>query len=185
MMGQEKAMVPEPEECIRLLKRFQVPEKVIEHSQVVHRLALYLCQMLNQYGEELDAAQVEAGSLLHDIAKVRSQGRGENHSQAGARLLVQLGYGEVADIVRQHVVLDSGIDHGRITEEVVVHYADKRVLHTKVVSLRDRFQDLQERYGKSPEARAFLEDLERQSRLVEDRIFQKIPISPEDLIALR
>jgi uncharacterized protein len=181
MMKGGNAMVPKTEECFFLLKKFEVPGHVIEHSQRVRGVALYLCHLLNRHGERLDQAQVEAGSLLHDIAKVRTLGTGGNHAQAGARLIWELGFPEVAEIVRQHVVLDSGTDHGRITEAEVVHYADKRVKHTTVVSLVERFQDLKKRYGKSPEALAWLEDLERQSLLLEERLFQKIPFLPEAL----
>jgi hypothetical protein len=73
------------------------------------------------------------------------------------------------------------VDHGRITEAALVNYADKRVQHTRVVSLGERFQDLRERYGKTPEARAWLDSLEGQNRLLEARIFRRIPILPESL----
>ena len=174
-------MVPDGEECIHLLQRYAVPQNVIDHSRVVLRIARVLCRELSRRGEEVDSGLVEAASLLHDIAKVSSFQTGENHSQAGARLLRELGFPEVAEIVRQHVVLDPGTDPGRISEAVLVHYADKRVRHDAVVSLAERFQDLKERYGKSPEARAWLDALEGQCRSMEERIFRKIPFSPEEL----
>jgi len=169
------------EECLKLLEQHNVPEHIIEHSRVVHRLALSLCRALNGNGEKLDCTRVAAGSLLHDIAKMESLGTGENHSRAGAALLSRLGFPAVAEIVRQHVVLDGGIPQGQITESELVHYADKRVLHTRVVSLRERFRDLKERYEKSPEALSWLENLEDQSFKLEERIFQRLPIKPEFL----
>jgi uncharacterized protein len=174
-------MVPSPEECFLLLRKYEVPENVVEHSRRVHQIARTLCRELNRRGEGLDPAVVEAASLLHDIAKVASFQTRENHSLAGARLLGELGFPEVAEVVRQHVVLDSGLDHGRLTEAGVVHYADKRVKHTEIVSLGERFADLKERYGKSPEARSWIDAMERQSLLLEDLIFRKIPLSPESL----
>jgi putative nucleotidyltransferase with HDIG domain len=181
MIKKESKMVPKTEECFLLLKKFEVPEHVIEHSRSVHGVALCLCHLLNRHGERLDQALVEAGSLLHDVAKVRALGTGGNHAQAGARLLGELGFPEVAEIVRQHVVLDAATHHGGITEAEVVHYSDKRVKHTTIVPLVERFRDLKKRYGKSPEALAWLEDLERQSLLLEERLFQKIPVLPEAL----
>jgi putative nucleotidyltransferase with HDIG domain len=174
-------MVPSVEECFLLLRKYEVPGSVVEHSRVVQRIAGTLCRELNLQGEGLDPSVVEAASLLHDIAKVASFQTRENHSRAGARLLHELGFPEVAEIVRQHVVLDSGADHGRITEASLVHYADKRVKHTAIVSLGERFADLKERYGKSPEARSWLDALERDSRSLEERIFEKIPLRPEKL----
>lgn len=147
-------------------------------------MAMFLCRELNRQGERLDPSLVEAASLLHDIAKMASFKTGENHSQAGARLLRQQGFGEVAEIVRQHVVLDSGENLGRITEAALVYYADKRVQHTRLVSLGERFQDLRERYGKTPEARARLDSLEAETHLLEKRIFQKIPILPESVAGI-
>ena len=173
--------IPNPEECLLLLQRYGVPPNVVEHSRKVHRVAMFLCRELNLQDEGLDPGLVEAASLLHDIAKVASFKTGENHSQAGARLLREQGFDGVAEIVRQHVVLDSGLDHGRITEAALVNYADKRVQHTRVVSLAERFQDLRERYGKTPEARDWLNSMEEQNRLLEAKIFQRIPILPESL----
>ncbi|MFH1757194.1 MAG: HD domain-containing protein [Pseudomonadota bacterium] len=177
-------MVPTLKECCALLQAYKVPEHIIQHSRVVHRVALYLCQELNHQGEKLDQAVVEAGSLLHDIAKMEGMHTGENHSQAGAVLLRRLGYPKAAEIVRQHVVLDDGTPHNQITEAAVVHYADKRVQHTSVVSLKERFQDLKERYGKNPAALSWLEDLEKKSLALEQRIFEKLSIKPESLISL-
>jgi uncharacterized protein len=177
----EEGMVPDKGECFHLLQRYAVPQNVIEHSRVVLRIARILCRELNGRGERMDLSLVEAASLLHDIAKVSSFQTAENHSHAGARLLRELGFPEVAEIVRQHVVLDPEMNHGRITEAVVVHYADKRVKHDAVVSLEERFQDLKDRYGKNPEARGWLMAMEGQSRSIEERIFRKISLSPEDL----
>lgn len=177
----EVGMVPKPEECYILLQKYKVPEHIIRHSQVVHGLALYLCQMLNRHGEKLDPAQVEAGALLHDIFKMEGLETGLSHPEAGSLLLARLGYPEVAEIVRQHVVLNDGMPPGQITEASVVHYADKRVKHTMVVSLVERFLDLKERYGKNPVALAWLEDLEKKSMALEASIFQRLPIRPESL----
>ena len=174
-------MVPSAEDCFLLLRNYKVPENVVEHSRVVYQIARTLCGELNQRGEGLHPAVVEAASLLHDITKVASFQTRENHSLAGARLLRELGFPEVAEVVRQHVVLDPGSDHEGITEAGLVHYADKRVKHTEIVSLGVRFADLKERYGKNPEARSWLDALERQSLQLEDRIFREIPLSPESL----
>jgi hypothetical protein len=63
----------------------------------------------------------------------------------------------------------------------VVNYADKRVLHTRVVSLADRFADLKERYGRTPEALARIAAMEVSSQALEEKLFAALPCSPEDL----
>ena len=177
-------MIPDVDECYALLNKHGVPPHIIQHSRVVHDVALSLCQMLNRHGEKLDRALVEAGSLLHDIAKMEGLHTGESHPRAGGLLLLRLGYSEVAEIVRQHVVLDDGTSPNHITETALVHYADKRVRHTTVVSLAERFRDLKERYGKTSSALAWLKDMEERSLRLEERIFQRLPIKPESLESL-
>lgn len=177
-------MVPNPEECLRLLHSRRVPEHIIRHSRVVHRVALYLCRHINLRGGRLGQAEVEAGALLHDIAKMESLLSGENHSQAGALLLSRLGYPEVAEIVRQHVLLGEGSWEGPVGEAAVVHYADKRVMHTRIVSLGERFLDLEQRYGTDAARRSWLEELRRKSLALERRIFSRLPVSPESLLDL-
>lgn len=176
--------IPTKEDCLSILKTHQVPEHIVRHSLTVHKVALFLCEALNQHGAELDQALVEAGSLLHDIAKMDGLKSSQSHSRDGALLLVGLGYPEVAEIVRQHVVLDPPPRDGCISEASVVNYADKRVKHTQVVSLKERFLDLKERYGKSPEAMAWLEKAEGQSLALERCLFERLPFGPEKLDSL-
>jgi uncharacterized protein len=177
-------MIPTPDKCFALLQEYEVPPHVVQHSRVVNGVALCLCRAQILHGEKLDEALVEAASLLHDITKMKSLAIGESHPQSGADLLSRLGYPQVADIVRQHVVLDDGIYTGPVTEATLVHYADKRVKHTTIVSLAERFRDLKERYGKSPAALDWLESLEGKTVELEKRIFYELPITPESLTSL-
>ena len=177
-------MIPPVEECLQLLKKSHVPEHVIEHSRKVCEIAACLGRLLNRQGAGLDEGMIAAASWLHDIAKMDGLSRGENHSTAGADLLKNLGYPEIAEIVRQHVKLDTETYQGEIGETVLVHYADKRVKHTALVSLEDSFRDLKERYGKHPAAREWLEDLEKQTKELESRIFRRLAISPDRLRSL-
>jgi uncharacterized protein len=177
-------MVPSREECLRLLAQYEVPENVLQHSLIVCTVALILCRELNRRGEGLDRAKVQAAALLHDIAKMESLKTGESHSRIGAQWLAGLGFEEVGEIVRQHVVLDDNGSADRITETQLVHYADKRVKHTKVVSLAERFDDLKERYGRTAQHRCWLEKLEQQNLRLEAEIFGRIAIAPESLKAI-
>ncbi len=177
-------MIPPVEECLRLLKKSQVPEHVVEHSRKVCEVAVCLGRLLNRQGAGLDERKIAAASWLHDIAKMDGLRNGEDHSKAGAELLRRLGYPEIAEIVRQHVVLDEATYGGEIGEAMIVHYADKRVKHTALAALEDRFEDLKERYGKHPAARKWLEDLEQQTKRLEVRIFERLGISPDRLQSL-
>ena len=177
-------MIPTAEECLDLLRNFRVPEHIIEHSRKVWEIAACLGRLLNRQGAALDEGKIAAASWLHDIAKMDGLRSGENHSAAGAEILKKRGYPEIAEIVRQHVVLDAEAYEGEIGEALIVHYADKRVRHTALVSLEDRFRDLKERYGEHPAARQWLEDLEKRTKDLEVRIFGRLAISPDSLGSL-
>jgi len=176
-------LIPTKEQCLELIQRHEMLPHIVRHSRLVTRVALLIARKLNGVGQQLDLALVEAGALLHDITKTISIQTRENHAQTGGELLASLGYPGVAEIVRQHICLDPGpFDPDAVTEAEVVNYADKRVKHEEVVDIEDRFQDVLERYvQKFPGLEARFEQVQQETRLVEQKIFSKIDISPEEI----
>jgi putative nucleotidyltransferase with HDIG domain len=166
------------------MERALMPEHIQQHSFVVAHVALYLGGLLNQNSVRLNLELLEAGALLHDIAKARGLSTGERHEDVGARMLADWGYALLSPIVREHVVLDFAILHGPITESLIVNYADKRVKHDQVVSLSDRFSDLIGRYAKTSEHRAWLREKFDLYLQLEARIFEHLMINPYDLDCL-
>ena len=85
----------------------------------------------------------------------------------------------------------SGATYGSRTEtrsppprEVhIINYADKRVRHDTVVSLEERFIDLVERYGSSPERRVRIGQMREATLELEGNIFRRIDSTPDDLQA--
>jgi uncharacterized protein len=86
---------------------------------------------------------VDRAAILHDICKIDAIKAGGDHALMGRQLLEENGYPGVADVIGQHVRLESM----QVNEALVVNYADKRVMHDMIVSLSKRFVDLMERYG--------------------------------------
>ena len=94
-----------------------------------------------------------------------------------------LGYLELARVVREHVRLEDEVRDPRpLREAEVVNYADKRVLHTRVVTVTDRFTDLRERYGRTPEALVRIAAMEVRTRALEEKLFAPLDLSPLDLL---
>jgi putative nucleotidyltransferase with HDIG domain len=116
-----------------------------EHSRVVCRVSLQLADWLEDVDIRLDRHALEIGALLHDIAKTPCLGTSRRHDIEGAKLLLALGYPELAYLVSVHVRLP---DPHPVDESFVVYYADKRVKHDEVVDLVQRFSYIAERYGK-------------------------------------
>ena len=177
--------IPTPDHCLALMAAYDMLPNIREHSLLVRDVALYLGTALLKAGAALRLGLIEAGALLHDLGKTACLGTSVNHAEWGARAVMAAGYPEVAEIVREHVFLQSpGQDREGIREAEVVNYADKRVLHTQVVTLSARFADLLVRYGTSPEAKGRLAGLEKKARHLEARLFARLSLTPEDLLQL-
>lgn len=136
-------MIPTLDQALRLIGRSLMPPHILVHSVMVRRVALVLGASLVRSGHALDLPLVEMAALLHDISKMECVGTGRDHALMGQELLSMHGYPLVADVVGQHVRLRSMA----LNEAMVVNYADKRVMHERVVSLDRRFVDLMARYG--------------------------------------
>jgi len=156
---------------------------IVEHSYRVCQVAAFLGKALSRSEDGLDLALIAASSLLHDITKTQSLKTKEDHAGTGATLLEALGYPQVAEVVRGHVRLAEGDTTHPLREVHILNYADKRVRHDSVVSLDDRFVDLVERYGQTPERRLRLEHMKQTALMLEQNIFRQIDFKPDDLQA--
>ncbi len=163
------------------MNQYGMLENIIDHSIEVANVALYLSIELNKKGQEIDLLLVEAASLLHDLTKTESFKTREDHASTGSRVLKEMGYGKVGEIVAQHIWLSHDIDPVSVSEEEVVNYADKRVMHNRVVSLEERFEDLRNRYGKDLEGIRYLRRMEKVVQEIEQKIFSILRIDPHDL----
>lgn len=176
--------IPTRKECLRLMERYRMLPNIREHSLQVARVALFLAEELKSLYPQLDLALIEAGALLHDIAKTETLVHQGNHARLGEDMVRDLGFERLAPLVGQHVRLQEGyFPDGRIDEVVLVHYADKRVRHDEIVGLRERFDYLLETYGRTPEAVERIEALYQETLMVEGWIFQNLPFSPQELSA--
>jgi len=124
---------------------------------------------------------IQASALLHDITKIRSFTTRENHATSGARFLEDLGYPEVGAVVGQHVTLDSYDPAGSPNEAEIVNYADKRVLHDRVVPLEDRMHYIMNRYGRSENDRRRIRYLWDATETLEKKLFGFMAFSPNQL----
>jgi uncharacterized protein len=177
--------IPSRAECLRLMKQHGMLENIVSHSLEVARVALLLSRELNRRGQQVDLALVEAAALLHDLAKTECLETQEDHARSGYELLCGMGYEVIGEVVGQHIWMWKRGDPERVSEEELVNYADKRVRHDQIVSLRERFIDLRNRYGKSPEALRYLEALEAATFEIEGKIFSILGMNPNDLPGLR
>ena len=178
-------MIPDRDTCFSVLSEHGVEPHIVAHSMSVERVALYIARLHIDRGgnKDLDLSLVSAGALLHDIAKISAMSAGVKHSDMGADIVMDLGFFEVAPLVRQHVLLNDYSQNGSVTEVELVNYGDKRVTHDQIVTLGERFDDLYVRYGsKSPQAMEHVKEIHRRSVELEKKLFRSLSVTPDELV---
>ena len=173
--------IPSKNDCFQLMCRMQMLENIVVHSIQVCRVGMCLVDHLKLQGNQLNRQLVQAAALLHDITKTRSFETEENHALTGGQVLTDFGYPQVGNLVRQHVRLDKYSEPPNLSEAVIVNYADKRVLHDRIVSLDERMGYIQERYATRPEDKRRIELLWEKTTALEKYIFKYLPFSPDEL----
>jgi uncharacterized protein len=173
--------IPIQEQCFLLMCEMKMMDHIVVHSMQVCRVATFLAEHLNSAQNPLNHDLIRAAALLHDITKTRSFKTEENHALTGGQFLVEQGYPEVGDLVRQHVRLDAYPDPIRLGEAEIINYADKRVLHDEIVSLDKRLEYILEKYGKEPDLKERIHWLWGKTLVMEDEIFSDLAIAPQDL----
>ena len=179
--------IPSVEQCYTLLKRYHVPDHIIQHSEMVCKVAVFLAEKLNSHGEHLIIPEIEAAALLHDITKMEGITTRQDHAETGKELLHKHGLKRIGEIVAEHIKLQEGRNSLPISEEEIINYSDKRVMHTRVVTLPERFADLQKRYrfkGSDKNTIKRIIALESKTYELENKIFSKLDFTPEDLSSL-
>ena len=139
-----KNKIPSKQECLSILNKNNTPSNVIEHCRTVCKIAEAVADKLIKEGILVNKELVIAGALLHDIERAK-----KNHVLEGAKLLKKLGFPEVVEVIRKHSLYNIGNEEVKLKtiEEKIVFYADKRAVENKIVSIEERFKDLEKRYN--------------------------------------
>jgi len=195
----------------QLYEEWATPEHVRAHIKQVSHVAMQLAQAFVRKGEIVNLNLLHAASMLHDISRVcdfrtlerdkfheevtdekwkkweacRLEHKGVHHADIASDQLRQLGFLEVADVVRLHrsVNLVDEPDSYDTLEKKILYYADKRVKHDEVVDLNERFRDGWERYGQydDTQTRKRFESVEKKTHRLEKELFKGLGIEPEDI----
>jgi uncharacterized protein len=179
-MKAERIKIPSEEACLRIMSDMGMLENIVAHSLQVCRVSLFLTDCLGLPG--LNRELIRAAALLHDLTKTRSFSTQEDHAETGARLVEDLGYPEVAGIVGQHVRLNRYCFASATPADAeIVNYADKRVLHDRIVPLSERMGYILEKYGNAPERKRMILILWEKTEKLEARLFARLPFHPSEI----
>jgi uncharacterized protein len=173
--------IPSKNDCFRLMCKMNMLEHIVAHSLQVGRVAICLADHLEFKGIHLNDQLIKAASLLHDITKTRSFETEENHALTGGQLVADLGYPEVGNLIRQHVRLDEYCLQQIPREAEIINYADKRVLHDRLVTLEERMNYIFKKYGRKPEHQQRIRLMWERTEGLEKKLFSYLSFSPENL----
>lgn len=137
------------------MDEYAMLDNIRAHSLVVTRVAQALLTALAESTKTTAALPAEnlvvAGALLHDIAKTPCLENSCDHARQGRDICLELGYPEVAEVVREHVILANfspkRYHRSHFLAKELVYYADKRVRHDEIVSLEERLDYILDIYG--------------------------------------
>jgi len=199
-------------EIHKYYEEWATPMHVRKHCAMVTEVAMKIAQVYINQGEIINLNLLYPACMLHDMNRVcdfrklvrsrfeeevtdekwkkwqscRREYKGMHHADITAKILYERGFTETAELVRLHrsdyiVKQPDAFDS---IEKKIIYYSDKRVKHNEIVSLKERFRDGRERYGKfdTPEEKRLFEDVEIKTKKLEKELFLGIDIRPDEII---
>lgn len=161
-----RRMLPSPAERDAILAVAEASEQVIRHCRIVADTARAIAEALNRAGMQLDVDLITCAGLLHDLAKGKP-----HHALTGARMLITMGFPEVADIVAAHHA--PGSEKGLVIDAAsVLFLADKLVIEDRIVSLDERFRTSLNRYAGDEAVLSRVRQRFHYARLVQNAVEQ-------------
>jgi molybdenum cofactor cytidylyltransferase len=143
--------LPTDEECGVILNDIcKVAPDRVRHCYKVAEVAAALGKAFNAAGKSIDPELIRKAAILHDIAKGLPR-----HDMAGGQILREMGFGKVGDMVAVHSDLSGGNTRLPI-EAKMVYLADKLVEGERLVSLEERYGNVNRRQGKTPDIEAII-----------------------------
>ena len=209
--------LPTRKECLALLAEYHVPPHMVNHCRAVAKLAVFLAHRLNENGAAVDVDLLEKAGLLHDMMRVfdfkqpdydlfernlpaeekakwrrlREKYKAMTHEDAAYDVLKER-YQALALTIKRHrymAMLDEK-DRPEAWEEKLLYYADMRVMHDKIVPLKERLAEGHKRnihmHGSATQSKINTARVDPMIEEMEKEIFEKIALDPlevtEDLI---
>ncbi len=134
-------MIPDKQRIYELWDTYMLSDVKRHHSQLVSNVALFLAKQISEtLNVSINTTLLYAGAMLHDIDKNIPRVAGEHHPATGVRILTELGFGEVADLIKTHslpAILDQTIAP-KTWEEKLLFLSDKMVKHD-IITVDERF----------------------------------------------
>jgi uncharacterized protein len=201
--------LPTRKECMAILAEYHVPPHIINHSKAVAKLAVFLAKRIIEKGESVDTGLLERAGLLHDMMRVNdfkesdykgfeqslpAQVKAKWHQlhdkyksiphEVAAYEILKERYPVLALNIKRHrymALLDEK-DRPENWEEKLLYYADMRVMHDKIVPLKQRLAEGHKRnihmHGSAARSKTNTAKVDPLIFQMEKEIFEKIALDP-------
>lgn len=186
-----------------------LPDHIVRHSEKVCSVVKFLCEKYMEKGFNIDLENLISASLLHDLFRIadiseesyqklrseavkydqvtwdsiRQRYKGKSHAEAAYEFLMRKGEEKLALIIKKHyfhAIVDPK-DKPATLEEKILSYADKRVMHDKIVSLKERFEEGSKRHNPNNENIEEAEKIHNAYFALEKELLDPIGLKPEDI----
>lgn len=201
--------LPTRKECLAILAEYHVPPHIVSHSQTVAKLAVFLGKRLIEKGEAVNIDLLERVGLLHDMMRVHDFKKSDYerfeqnlpaqvrakwqrlhekyesipHELAAYEILKER-YPALALTIKRHryTALLHAKDRPESWEEKLLYYADMRVMHDKIVPLKQRLAEGHKRnihvHGSAAQSKINTAKVDPLIFQMEKEIFEKIGLDP-------
>ncbi len=196
--------LPTRQQCLDYFTEYKVPGNIFRHCCKVREVAVFLAEQLNRKKKTVDVEFVSCLAYFHDLCKmVVIKDFGKNEFHKGAVITseqkefwekMQKKYpnhyeGEMAYEIFKDLYPELALSLRNVSssknenptwEQLIVHYADLRVLQERVVTTSERLAYLRQRYPRSDEV---WNEHEQKIRQQEQKIFSDLSFAPDKLSA--
>jgi putative nucleotidyltransferase with HDIG domain len=126
------------------MELFAVTENIFRHSLKVREVAMKVSDLLIEKEVAVDRETLKAAALLHDIQKCEP-----HHAERGARVLADLGYEKIGDLISTHMEIEVQEDTP-LSENEILYLSDKLVMEDQLVNPLKREQATLEKFRDNP-----------------------------------
>ncbi len=160
--------IPSTTECLCLLKHIRrLDEAIVGHCVKTAETAALICQALERTSLAIHSDRVIKASLLHDMAR-----NGRNHAHLGSRILRDMGFEDIADIIQDHMDIITRPDLP-LNETEIVYFADKITVNdTLEIDFENRFTKKLQAHAGDPSAVTAIKSRLKAAKIIRDKIEQ-------------
>src|SRR3989338_7415026 len=194
--------LPTEQQCLNYFTEYKVPDNIFKHCCKVREIAVFLAERLKERNFPIDLEVVSCLAYFHDLCKmivISDFGQNKFHQEAAitpeqeafwremqkkypnhyegemAYKIFKDVYPELALSLRD---VSSSRNENPSWEQLIVHYADLRVLREKVVTVPERLDYLRQRYPRGEEV---WKKHQQKIREHEQKLFSHLPFAPDEL----